>query len=109
MGYCQAINAAYARTGGLFESPFRRIEVCSDAYMSQLIVYIHRNPEKHGFVENFQEYPHSSYHSHLLKQKTRLERQEVLRWFGGRDQYGKFHEDQFDEKTIDDLIIEADG
>lgn len=31
-GYCQAINAAYDRTGGLFEHPFRRIEVKTEAY-----------------------------------------------------------------------------
>lgn len=38
--YTQALNKSENRTGSLFESPFRRIEVTSDAYFSQLVCYI---------------------------------------------------------------------
>ena len=65
-GFSQIINKKSGRTGGLFESPFRRIEINSDTYFSALVWYIHHNPQKHGFVKNFRDYSHSSYRSHLL-------------------------------------------
>jgi putative transposase len=90
-GYAQAINKAYNRTGGLFEEPFRRILIDTDAYFTELIYYIHDNPRKHGFVKDFREYPHSSYHSHLHTKLTKLKREEVLGWFGNKNEFEKFH------------------
>lgn len=58
--YAKAINKAYGRTGSLFEERFGRIEVTSDAYFAGLIFYIHFNPQKHGFVKDFREWPWSS-------------------------------------------------
>ena len=60
--YAKAINRAYGRTGSLFENPFGRVLVASDAHMSRVIAYIHQNPQKHGFVQVFCEWPYSSYH-----------------------------------------------
>ena len=100
------MNKAYKRTGPLFEKPFKRIEVKEESYFSQLISYIHRNPEHHGLVNDFKVYPHSSYWSLLVNQPTKLEKQEVLDWFGGSKQYEKFHEMQLDTKKIQALLIE---
>ena len=36
--YAQSINKAFGRTGSLFETPFKRIEITSDRYFRQLIV-----------------------------------------------------------------------
>jgi len=105
-GYTQSINNAYDRTGGLFESPFRCIEVHSDTYFSQLIWYIHFNPQKHGFTDDFRTYPHSSYQSHLQLKATKLKREEVLSWFGDADTYIKYHTCQIDEKGFEKFIIE---
>lgn len=104
--YTQSINKAYSRTGGLFETPFRRIEVKSDAYFSQLVWYIHFNPQKHGFVKDFKDYPHSSYHSHLDAKATKLKREEVIDWYGGVDDFVKYHQTQKGEVEINELIIE---
>ena len=104
--YAQAINKKYGRTGGLFEAAFRRKEVTSEAYLSRLIDYIHKNPEKHGFCNDFKDYPYSSYHSHLSDQKTKLARQEVLDWFDGKESYRSFHRSTQDEKQIEKYIIE---
>ncbi|MFC1464036.1 MAG: transposase [Candidatus Brachytrichaceae bacterium NZ_4S206] len=57
--YAQAINKAYGRTGSLFEERFRRIEVTSHIHFTNLIFYIHFNPQKHGFVEDFRTWPWS--------------------------------------------------
>jgi REP element-mobilizing transposase RayT len=107
-GYAQLINKANKRTGGLFETPFRRIEVDNDAYFSHMIWYIHSNPQKHGFVDDFRDYPHSSYHSHLASTATKLKRDEVLGWFGNKENYVHFHSKQHDENGIRHLTIEVD-
>jgi REP element-mobilizing transposase RayT len=90
--YAQSINKAYKRTGNLFELPFRRIEVTTDGYFSTLVNYIHKNPQIHGFVKDFRNYPHSSYSVLNSDKSTRLSRQEVLDWFGGTKGFRTFHE-----------------
>ena len=106
--YAQAINKAHARTGKLFEDPFRRILVDSDAYFTELIYYIHFNPQKHGFVKDFRAYPHSSYHSHLSSAMTRLRRGEVWDWFGNRNEFERFHIGNPNLGNLDKFIIEFD-
>jgi putative transposase len=107
--YAQSINKAHARTGRLFEEPFRRILIDSDAYFTELIYYIHFNPQKHGFVKDFRAYPHSSYHSHLSMAMTRLRREEVWDWFGNRDEFEKFHIGNPDLDNLGKFIIEFDS
>jgi len=104
--YTRAINKMYGRTGSLFESPFKRIAVTDDAYFSQLITYIHHNPEKHGFVPDFKDYAYSSYHAHLSTSKTNLNRNEVLEWFGGSQGYTSFHSDQTLQPLDQDWFLE---
>ncbi|MES2517756.1 MAG: hypothetical protein V4585_06590 [Bacteroidota bacterium] len=107
-GYAQAINKANNRTGGLFEESFRRILVDTDSYFTELIYYIHFNPQKHGFVNDFRAYPHSSYHSHLSKAMTRLRREEVWDWFGNKEEFEKFHTGNPDLNNLDKFILEFD-
>ncbi len=106
--YSQAINKANQRTGRLFEEPFRRIHVDNDVYFTTMINYVHQNPQKHGFVKDFREYEHSSYHSHLLEGKTKLEREEVISWFGNKEEYQKFHQNETEMKDSDKFKIEFD-
>ena len=37
-----------------------RKALTSDAYLIQLIAYIHRHPQKHGFVDDYREWEFSS-------------------------------------------------
>ncbi len=94
--YAQAINKANNRTGGLFEEPFLRIWIENDEYLKNLIVYIHRNPQEHGFVKDFRVYEHSSYKSFLSNAQTRLARTEVIKLFGDEEAYKKSHESELD-------------
>jgi len=102
--YAKAINKRHGRTGSLFERPFDRILVTSDAYFCWLVVYIHRNPEKHRFVDDFRDWPYSSYHSILSAQPTRLERDAVVAWFGGPARLIAYHERGGEERTIAPLV-----
>ena len=53
--------------------------------------YIHQNPQKHHFVDDFREWKWSSYHAFLAKRPTKLQRERVLEWFGGRQSYMDLH------------------
>ncbi len=102
--YAKSINQAYGRTGNLFQRPFGRIRVTSEAYFANLVRYIHRNPQKHGFVSDYREYPHSSYQAFCSAKPTRLRRDVVLEWFGGGSDFKKAHDISFDEKEITEFI-----
>ena len=104
--YTKAINKAYGRTGSLFEERFGRIEVTSDAYFANLIFYIHFNSQKHGFVDDFREWPWSSYGALRGSSVTKLDRTEVLDWFGGEARFEEFHRGMMDEKAVAALIDE---
>ena len=106
--YAQAINKAYQRTGRLFEEPFRRILVDNDTYFTELVYYIHHNPEKHGFVRDFKEYPHSSYHSLLHTADTKLKRNDVINWFGDRSAFESYHLRNIDLENLQQFAIEFD-
>jgi len=98
--YAKAINKAYGRTGSLFQHHFGRQRVMTDRYFLALIHYIHYNPQKHGFVPDFREWPYSSYHALLSDQPTHLARAAVLDWFGGRQGLLEFHPTSGDEPTV---------
>ena len=91
--YSKSINKAYNRTGKLFEERFKRKEVLSDSYFTQLIYYIHANPQRHGFVDDFRGYPHSSYNFFLNPENDSPVYHKVLSWFGGVELYEKYHSD----------------
>lgn len=89
--YTRAMNKVYDRTGPLFESPFKRIAVKEDSYVSQLIAYIHLNPVKHRLVKDFKTYTYSSYHSHLSGRSSFLETKEIIDWFSNKNAFVSFH------------------
>src|SRR3989304_3244346 len=89
--HAKAINRAYGRTGSLFQHPFGRVPVTSDRQFWNVIAYIHQNPRKHKFVDDFREWKWSSYGIIVAEQPTILKRDYVLDWFGGKDQYLELH------------------
>ncbi len=104
--YTKTINNGYARTGSLFEKPFKRIEVTSDDYFTNLIFYIHFNPQKHGFVNDFREWPWSSFEAMLNQAPSKIQREQVLSWFGDAARFKAFHQGAVDERMIQHLIEE---
>jgi len=102
--YAKSINNAYGRTGSLFENKFGRKPVTSDSYYYNLIIYIHRNPQTHRLVEDFRDWPWSSYGAILSQKPTRIDRTAVLEWFNGRQEFIASHQHDPDEKLIAHLI-----
>src|SRR5450759_4308125 len=81
--YTKAYTKAYQRTGSLFEHPYHRILVDNDSYYARLVVYIHANPQKHGFVDDFRDWRWSSYHTVISTRPTHVCRDQVINWFDG--------------------------
>jgi putative transposase len=104
--YAKAFNRTYERTGSLFEHPFHRIEVATDAYFVHLITYIHQNPQLHGFVDDFRDWPFSSYHAMVSHRTTRVQRDATLEWFGGRAGFLDCHGVRVDVEPIASLLLE---
>ena len=104
--YSQAINKVYNRSGGLFEEPFHRIEIDNNKYLSKLIWYIHYNPQKHGFVNDFRDYPFSSYHSFLSNKMTKLEKDKVIFNFGDLRSFIKYHNLKYDISEINEIVFD---
>ncbi len=107
--YAKAYNKMYRRTGRLFEERFHRIEVESEAYFIQLTAYIHRNPQRHGFVADFRDWPWTSYAAMRTDQPTRVAREEVLEWFGGVEQFEAFHLMPREESELSRFVEDDQG
>jgi len=89
--YARGVNLATARTGALFQRPFKRIPVASTNYLMQLIVYLHQNPQKHHFVEDLRQWSYSSYQELMSDGPTHLERERVIQLFGSREDFARIH------------------
>ena len=89
--YTKSFNNRYNRRGKLFLSSLKRKPVENPNYYTCLVTYIHQNPVLHGFVKDPGEWPFSSYHLFLSHKKTRLQREDVIDWFGGRKAFREFH------------------
>ena len=84
--YAKAFNKENGRTGSLFEKHFKRIKLKDEEYLKQLILYVHLNP-KHHLDLKFDDYKYSSYQAIILNKETKIEREEVLKLFGGIENF----------------------
>lgn len=63
--YTNYYNRKYGKSGHLFQGRYKAILCDRDAYLLELIRYIHLNPVRAGMVEQPHKYPWSSHHSYL--------------------------------------------
>ncbi len=96
--YTRSFNKYHTRRGSLFERPFGRSLIQTEEYFTQLVIYIHRNPVTHGFVNDIYDWPYSSWNSYVNKMDDQLDKNEVLEWFGGLDFFIRAHTDVEDNK-----------
>ena len=104
--YSKYYNKLNSRTGTLFQRPFKRIEVTGDPYIRNLIVYIHTNPVHHKFIEDFTNYPWSSFRTLFSTNPTKLKREQVIEWFGDRDNLLEVHNQKLETEKIANLLLE---
>ena len=96
--YAKAFNKDIDRTGSLFEKHFKRIKLNDENYLKQLIMYVHLNP-KHHLDLKFEDYKYSSYQAFISRKETKTERIEVLKLFGGLENFIFCHHQKNDFLT----------
>jgi len=89
--YSQAFNKQQQRKGSLFMPNFKRKEIFDEKYYTQLVFYIHNNPVRHGFADTMENWMFSSYSAYIFDKKTRVFKDEVIDWFGGKSAFTSFH------------------
>ncbi|WP_299666999.1 transposase [uncultured Polaribacter sp.] len=89
--YSKSINKKYGRSGSLFKDRFSRIKLDSEAYLKNLVLYIHLNPTHHNFIDDFRNYKYSSYHSILSDKSTDLLREFVIALFDDKQNFIDAH------------------
>ncbi len=90
--YTQAYNKMYKRRGSLFIHSFKRKEITDDQYFTKIIHYIHANPVHHGFVKEIHHWTWSSFHDCLQNNSSFTKSEEVINWFGNKEQFILFHQ-----------------
>lgn len=89
--YSKSINKQQSRYGNLFQRPFKRKYIDSGTYLIRNVYYIHQNPVHHGYCNKIDEYPWSSYNEILSDKESFLNKDEVLNWFGNREDFIEIH------------------
>jgi REP element-mobilizing transposase RayT len=106
--YARSFNLDHSRAGALFQRPFRRILVATHPQLVHVVTYIHLNPLRHGLAPDFRRWRFSSYPALLAAGKTRLQREEVLEWFGGRRGFIDAHQSPLPAEPDPALRLESD-
>ena len=68
MSYARYCSCKYERSGPLFQGRFCSKHVDTDAYLLQLLHYIHRQPTHHKIMPKDDEWPYTSLHDYLYLQ-----------------------------------------
>ncbi len=90
--YTKSLNKMFGRKGSLFIDYLRRVEVKSDQQFGATIFYIHKNPVHHGYAIDIADWHWTSYKTFLSTSPTMICRNEVLDWYGGKEQFIYYHE-----------------
>ena len=104
ISYSHSLKNMYAIKTNVFAQKFKHILIEDESYFTKLVHYIHINPAKHHIVKDWKNYNWSSYKRVLSDVNSRLETRFLLDWFGGKDNFIKYHEmqhDLFDCQFID--------
>jgi len=99
--YTKWFNKRHDRKGGLFITPFKRKEITSNSYYTQIVYYIHRNPVHHRLSKELKYWRYSSYQAIISENETLLKRQEILEWFYGRERFIAYHQLVQDEYVLE--------
>jgi putative transposase len=102
--YAKAINNTYGRSGSLFQKRFGRIEVSNRRYFLTLVRYIHQNPQLHGLVDDYRDYPFSSYGILQKDVPTVLQRARILKLFGGTTAFVEAHQEVLEHADLTPIV-----
>lgn len=98
--YAQAYNKVYQRRGNLFQANMKTKLVTHAQYHKHLLIYIHQNAVKHGFVNDFKDWPYSSWfqYTDMIQSMEKGQsvispeiKSEVFQWFGSKEKFMQAH------------------
>jgi putative transposase len=121
--YTQWVNSRQKRVGHLFQGRYKAIVVDADAYLVELVRYIHLNPVRAKLVKNPENYPWTGHRAYMgLEQLPWLTTEWVLSQFAqrlktSRTRYGEFvhfginegHRQEFHKGTIGGRLLGDDN
>lgn len=94
VSYAEYINKKYDRIGYVFQSRFTSKPVENDIYFTNVLRYIHLNPQKAG-ISNYAEYKWSSYQSYLENDNILVSIEEAKSKFENiNEDFEDFHQKQ---------------
>ncbi|GAB2836479.1 transposase [Ferruginibacter profundus] len=94
VSYANYTKNKYHHKGGLFQKPFKRIAIDSDAHLQMAIIYVHANVAKHKVFDNYKKYVHSSYTAIITNNNFYCASASVVQFFGGVEKFILLHEEQ---------------
>jgi putative transposase len=106
--YTKSINKMYTRKGALFMDYLKRSKVEKESDFPSFIFYTHKNAVHHNYTAKIGDWKYDAYHSLISDKPTKLLRDEVLNWFGGKAKFTEFHKQPVNIKeTIFSDIYES--
>jgi len=104
-GYAVNFNRRHRRYGHLFQNRYKSILCQEDAYLLELVRYIHLNPLRAGLVKEYKDLAGFSYCGHgVLLGRRRIEWQDtnyVLGFFGKKESGARSEYSRFVHKGIE--------
>ncbi len=91
--YANFINNKYSRVGGIFQKPFKRIQIEEESHLQQAIIYTNANAQKHKLTDDFKQYPFASYALILQNDQYLVDSKSVLTFFNGIEKFKLIHEE----------------
>ncbi len=90
--YTRIFNYNRRQSGTLFAETFHRTPITDEGEVAKTIVYIHREPQRYAWADDFRAWRFSSYRTILSTQKTVLKRERALDFFEGKDNFLEWHQ-----------------
>jgi len=108
ISYSMSINKQEQRKGSLFQRGFKRKLIEDEKYFYSAVYYIHSNPIHYKLAKDLTKYKYSSFNLLAGEKETKLCRDEVIDWFGGKINFVNYHLDMKRKIFDDSFIIEDD-
>lgn len=90
--YVKLVNLTTNRSGSLFEKNYERKRITTEAYLKEVILYVHLNPVKHQELNNCSDYPYSSAIHYRSDDSLWVNTGFVIDLFGGKENFWHMHE-----------------
>lgn len=101
--YSKSYNKTYQRMGSLFIPNFKKKEVTTKSYLTNLVHYIHNNPIHHGVVKDLNHWPHNSCHNLLYQKQSLLKIEYLPGLYSSKEEFSAFHKAPIERKTMHEM------